>query len=150
MTYHVHSAQALDAHLSDDTSTQWHDLHQEMKDAYAKDYPQLRLAIRGGSQYALPHRLTYYASNFSSVTPLSEAVVPGFYDSPDTGINTVTTPHLFTWRCDAAHARHHSGRPSSPPPTLRVKARIGYRGGDRWTAMAASAKLKHAHVLHGW
>lgn len=60
---------------------------------YTEDYSQLRIAIRDGLNYALPHRLTYYASNFASVTPLSEAVALGFYDPPDTDINTVTIPH---------------------------------------------------------
>jgi hypothetical protein len=95
MTYHVHSAQALEARAADDTSTRWHRLHKEMKDLYTEVYPQLRTAIRDGSNYPLTHRLTYYASNFGSITPLNQAVVLGFYDSPDTETSTVYIPSFI-------------------------------------------------------
>ena len=94
-TYHVHSAQALKAHLADNTSAEWHNLHKEMKDSYATEYPRLRMAIRNASSYALVHRLAYYASNFASTIPLNQAVTLGFYDTPDTRIDTVFIPSFF-------------------------------------------------------
>ena len=92
-TYHVHSAQALRADLADATSTLWHNLHKEMKDAYAMNHPQLRVAIRAGSHYPLVRRLTYYASNFAPAKPLNEAVTLGFYDTPN---NAVPVRSVFT------------------------------------------------------
>lgn len=67
-----------------------------MKDVYARDYAQLRDAIRDGSDYVLAHRLAYYASNFASITPLNQAVTLGFYDTPDTDTDTVYTTLLFS------------------------------------------------------
>jgi hypothetical protein len=66
-----------------------------MKDTYTKDYPQLRVAVRDGANYALAHRLAYYASNFASTAPLNQAVTMGFYDTPDTEINTVLVPSFL-------------------------------------------------------
>lgn len=90
--YHVHPAQALKADLADPTSTLWHNLHKEMRDTYAKNYPQLRVAVRAGSNYPLVHRLVYYASNFAPTAPLNQAVTVGFYDTPD---NTVSVPSFL-------------------------------------------------------
>jgi len=72
----------LKAHLADATSTLWHNLHKELKAKYAEDYPQLKAKIRSGSSYALPHRLSYYASNFAPMAPLNRTVSLGFYDTP--------------------------------------------------------------------
>ena len=63
-----------------------------MKDLYTKDFPRLKVAIRDGSNYALSHRLTYYASNFAPATPLNQAVTLGFYDTPDTEIRVASVP----------------------------------------------------------
>lgn len=87
--WHVHSAQALRAHLADTTSTLWHQLHKDMKAEYTKDYPQLKARIRGGLGYALVHRLSYYASRFAPMTPLNQAVSLGFYDAPGTEASLV-------------------------------------------------------------
>ena len=87
--YHVHSVEALKAHLTDTISDKWHNLHQEMKDVYSRGFSQLREAVRGGVTYTQSHRLTYYASNFASTTPANREVVPGFYDTPAAEINAV-------------------------------------------------------------
>ena len=88
-TFTIHSALALKVHLSDKSSKRWHRLHLETKDAYARDFAQLKDAIKNGSSYSPPHRLVHYASNFASATPLSQAVVPGFYDLPDAQLDMV-------------------------------------------------------------
>jgi hypothetical protein len=80
--YNVHSVEALKARLADTTCARWHQLHQEMKDVYARGYAQLRDAVRDGAMYTLSHRLTYYASTFASTTPVSREVIVGFYDTP--------------------------------------------------------------------
>lgn len=90
--FHVHSAQALKAHLTDATSTRWHNLHKEMKAKYAEDYPQLKVRIRSGSGYDLAHRLSYYASNFAPIVPLNKAVSLGFYDTPNIETDVVSVP----------------------------------------------------------
>jgi hypothetical protein len=74
--------QALKAHLADDTSDTWHRLHQEVKGVYAKGLTLLKNAIKKGLMYSLPHRLTYYASNFAPTTPVNREVSIGFYDAP--------------------------------------------------------------------
>lgn len=76
----------------DTTSTLWHNLHKEMKDAYATNYPKLKVAIRNGSFYPLVHRLAYYAANFAPITPFNTTVALGFYDAPN---NTVFVPLLL-------------------------------------------------------
>ena len=97
--WHVHSAQALKAHLADATSTLWHQLHKDMKAEYTKDYPQLKARIRGGFSYALFHRLSYYASRFAPTAPLNQAVSLGFYDMPDAETNVVFIPHFVVHWC---------------------------------------------------
>jgi hypothetical protein len=92
LTYQIHSAQAIQAYVADATSARWHALHREVKSAYAHSFPQLRAAIRDGSEYKLSHRLVYYASNFASTTPLNQAVTLGFYDAPGMEIATVLSP----------------------------------------------------------
>lgn len=87
--WHVHSAQALKAHLADTSSTLWHQLHKDMKAEYTKDYPQLKAKIGSGSGYTLTHRLSYYASRFAPTAPLNQAVSLGFYDTPGTETNVV-------------------------------------------------------------
>lgn len=69
-----------------------------MKPLYTSNFPELRVAIRDGSEYALSYRLIYYASNFASTTPLNQAVTPGFYDAPGMEIATVLTP-IFLHIC---------------------------------------------------
>jgi len=118
-TYHIHSAQALKAHLTDTTSTRWHNLHQEMKDMYTKNYPQLRAAVRDGSNYALSHRLAYYASNFASTTPLNQAVTLGFYDAPAAGITVVSFPpfpNIATYFCLHSDTIRYSKLPHFAAP----------------------------------
>lgn len=80
--YNVHSTQALEAHLADDTSDTWHHLHQEVKEVYSKGLTQLKSAIRKGIAYTLSHRLTYYASNFASTMLANQEVTVGPYDAP--------------------------------------------------------------------
>jgi hypothetical protein len=87
--HNVHSMQALEAHLVDDTSDEWHRLHQEVKEVYSKGLTQLKNAVRKGIAYTLSHRLTYYASNFASTTPVGREVTVGFYDTPLSSDNTV-------------------------------------------------------------
>lgn len=104
-----------------------------MKDAYTGDYPQLRVAIRDGSNYPLSHRLTYYASNFASDTPLSQAVALGFYDPPDANINAVSIPSFLntmihpcslkdTVQVDQAPPLRRSG--STHVPVAEVRAGV--------------------------
>lgn len=81
-TYHIHSVEALRTSLADITSALWHNLHRQRRNAYTKEYPQLRAAIGNGSSYPLVHRLAYYASNFAPFKPLNQAVTLGFYDTP--------------------------------------------------------------------
>ena len=87
--YHVHSVEALKAHLEDPTSERWHNLHHKTKDVYSRGFSQLKEAIRGGKGYTQSHCLTYYASTFALTTPVSQEVAVGFYDTPATEINAV-------------------------------------------------------------
>ena len=69
MVHHVHR-----------NSDTWHGLHQDFKDAYAKEYAQLKMAVKHGMEHPLSHLLVYYASEFVPAAPINKAVKLGFYD----------------------------------------------------------------------
>ena len=79
-TYNDHSSEALLASLADNTSKEWHTLHQLKKEAYGGNYAWIKTMIRTGLPVSLTDRLVYFASNFSSIMPINHAVSPGFYD----------------------------------------------------------------------
>lgn len=82
-TYNVHSSEALLVSLADNTGKTWHALHQSKRDAYGENYAWIKTMVRMGSPASLTDRLVYFASNFSSTTPINQAVSPGFYDTPE-------------------------------------------------------------------
>lgn len=93
--YNVHSVDALKAHLVDTTSAGWHQLHQDVKATYSREFTQLKEAVRDGAMYTLSHRLTYYSSTFASTTPVNREVTVGFYDTPAAEITTVFVFPVF-------------------------------------------------------
>lgn len=80
-TYSIHSSVALTANHVNRGSGTWHSIHQACKDAYAKQYTQLKVAVKHGIGHPLDHRLAFYASAFASTTPINKAVRSGFYDA---------------------------------------------------------------------
>lgn len=79
-TYCIHSSVALAINHVNRSGDTWHGFHQAFKDTYAKDYTQLKVAVKHGIGYPLDRRLAYYASTFASTTPINKAVRLGFYD----------------------------------------------------------------------
>lgn len=95
-TYTIHSSLALMVHHVHHSSNTWHCFHQDFKDAYAKEYAKLKMAVKHGMEYPLSHLLAYYASEFVPAAPINKAVKLGFYDiaiSSDDGVSF----YLFTF-----------------------------------------------------
>lgn len=80
-TYSIHSSTALIMNIVNRSGGTWHAFHQAFKDTFAKDYTQLKVAVKYGMAYPLDHRIAYYATEFAVAAPVNKAVRPGFYDT---------------------------------------------------------------------
>ena len=116
-TYSIHSSAALTVNYVDRSSNTWHGVHQTFKDTYAKEYTQLKVAVKHGVRYPLVHRLAYYASAFASTTPINKAVKLGFYDVVVLGSKKVS----FRFLEDASTLSHRFGRTN---PTTGEKSPV--------------------------
>ena len=70
----VHSSEALLASRADPNNTTWHQLHQA---ARRRDIPSLQT---WGQPVGMAERLVFFASNFSSTSPVNSETSVGFYD----------------------------------------------------------------------